>query len=77
MEFIELWSLLQDTEVDHVVEAGRLATLVRDVSMVLMDLGMAPIPGIPRDPHTVGNVLEAMDIILEHLSDANASGHSP
>jgi hypothetical protein len=47
-EFIELRGLLQDVEVDHVVEAGRLATLVRDVSKVLEDLGMSPIPRIPK-----------------------------
>jgi hypothetical protein len=35
MEFVELWRLLQVAEADHVVEAGRLTTLVRDVSKVL------------------------------------------
>jgi hypothetical protein len=47
MELIELRRLLQDTEVDHVAEAGRLAILLRGVSMVLVDLGMPPIPGSP------------------------------
>jgi hypothetical protein len=35
--------------VDRVVEAGWLVTLVKDVSKVPEDLGMSPIPGIPRD----------------------------
>jgi hypothetical protein len=48
MEFAELWRLLQDVEADHITEAGRLAILVREVSKVLVDLGMPPIPGIPK-----------------------------
>jgi hypothetical protein len=47
MELVELRRLLQDTEVDHVTEAGRLAILLRGVSKVLVDLGMPPIPGSP------------------------------
>jgi hypothetical protein len=47
MEFTELQRLLQDAEADRVVEAGWLATLVRDVSKVLVNLGMPPIPEIP------------------------------
>jgi hypothetical protein len=47
MEFIKLQSLLQDTEVDHITEAGWLAILARDVAKVLVDLGKPPIPGIP------------------------------
>jgi hypothetical protein len=50
MELIELHRLLRDTEVDHVVEAGQLVTLVKDVSMVLEDLGMSPIPGTRARP---------------------------
>jgi hypothetical protein len=42
-----------------------------------MDLGMSPIPGIPQDPHTIGDVLEMVDIILECLREAYASGHGP
>jgi hypothetical protein len=57
---------------------GRAAsTLVRDVSKVLKDLGMPPIPGIPRDPCTAGDVLEVVDVILEHLQEAYASDHDP
>jgi hypothetical protein len=47
MELVELQRLLQDAEVDYVIEACRLVTLVRDVSKVLEDHGMSPIPGIP------------------------------
>jgi hypothetical protein len=70
MEFIELRRLLQDAEVDHVTEAGWLAILARDVSKVLVDLGMPPIPGIPRDPRMTDNILEAMDVILERMWEA-------
>jgi hypothetical protein len=48
MEFIELQRLLRDAEVDRVAEARRLAVLVRDVSKVLVDLGMPPSQGSPR-----------------------------
>jgi hypothetical protein len=47
MEFVKLRRLLQDTEEDHVDEAGHLAILVRQASQVLVDLGMPPILGIP------------------------------
>jgi hypothetical protein len=47
VEFTELQRLRQDVEADSVIEAGRLATLVRDVSKVLVNLGMPPIPEIP------------------------------
>jgi hypothetical protein len=51
--------------------------LVRDVSKVLADLGMPPIPEIPQDPHTTDNILEAVDVILEHLQEAYTSSHDP
>jgi hypothetical protein len=63
--------------VDCVTEVGRLVILAGDVSKVVMDLGMPPIPGIPWDPRTTGDILEAVDIILEHLREAYASGHDP
>jgi hypothetical protein len=44
MEFIELRRLLQDVEMDRITEAGQLATLVREVSQVLENLGVRPIP---------------------------------
>jgi hypothetical protein len=77
MEFVELRRLLQDADVDHVTKAGRLAILVRDVSKVLVDLGVPTIPKIPQDPHTAGDVLETVDVILESLQEAYASGHGP
>jgi hypothetical protein len=45
MELVELQRLLQDAEVDCVIEACRLVTLVRDVSKVLEDHGMSPPEG--------------------------------
>jgi hypothetical protein len=47
MEFIELRWLLQDVKADRVVEASWLAALVGNVSQVLDNLGMPPIPKIP------------------------------
>jgi hypothetical protein len=44
VEFIELWSHLHDVEVDHIIEARWLVILVRDMSKVLVDLGMPPPP---------------------------------
>jgi hypothetical protein len=75
MEFIELRRLLQDAEVDRVVEAGWLATLVRDVSKVLEDLGMPPIPEIPWDLCMASDVLETVDVILECLKEAYDFGY--
>jgi hypothetical protein len=75
MELIELRRLLQNAEADRVVEAGWLLTLVGHVSKVLEDLGMPPILGIPLDPHMAGDVLGAMDIILECMKEAYDSGH--
>jgi hypothetical protein len=46
MEFVALRRLLQGVEADRTIEAGRLATLVRDVSKVLEDLGMSLSPKI-------------------------------
>jgi hypothetical protein len=75
MEVVELQRLLQDIEADRVIEATWLATLVRDVSKVLVDLGLPPIPVIPWDPRIAGDVLEVVDIILERLQEAYASSH--
>jgi hypothetical protein len=77
MEFVELQRLLQDSEADCVIEVEWLVTSVRDVSKVLEDLGMPPIPGIPQDPRTTSTVLEVVDVILEHPQEAYASGHDP
>jgi hypothetical protein len=77
MEFIKLRRLLQDVEVDRVIEAGRLAILLTDMSKVLVDLSMPPIPGIPWDPRTAGDLLGAIDVMLEHLRETYATVHSP
>jgi hypothetical protein len=63
--------------VDHVTKVEWLAILVGDVSKILADLGMPPIPGIPWDPCIAGDILEMVDIILECLREAYASGHGP
>jgi hypothetical protein len=47
------------------------------MSKVLRDLGMPPIPLIPRDLRMAGDVLEVVDIILECLQEAYASGYNP
>jgi hypothetical protein len=63
--------------VERIAEVGRLAILVRDVSKVLVDLGMPPIPGITWEPRTTDDVLEAVGTILECMQEAYASGYSP
>jgi hypothetical protein len=77
MEFIELWKLLQDAEVERVTEVGWLAILMRDVPKVLLDLGMPPIPVIPQDPCMAGDILEAEGVILESLREAYTSSRGP
>jgi hypothetical protein len=77
MEFIELCRLLQDAKVGCVIKASRLVALVKHVSKVLEDLGMRPIPGIPQDLCTASDVLEVVDIILEHPKEAYDSGQGP
>jgi hypothetical protein len=77
MEFVELLWLLQDIETDRIGKAGRMAGLVREVSQVLENLGLPPIPGIPRDPRMAGDVLQAVDVILERVKEAYDSGHGP
>jgi hypothetical protein len=63
--------------VEHVAEVGQLTIMARDVSKALVDLGMPPIPGIPWDPCTAGDILEVVGVISEHLREANASDHGP
>jgi hypothetical protein len=77
MEFIELRGLLWDIEADRVVEVSRLAALARDVSKVLEDLGMSPIPRMPRDPRTASGILGAVDVILQCMKEAYDLGHDP
>jgi hypothetical protein len=63
--------------VDRITEASRLATLVREVPQVLENLGMPPIPRIPQDPRTAGDILEVVDMILERVKEAYDSSHNP
>jgi hypothetical protein len=77
MEFIDIRRLLQDAEADCVVEAEQLATLVMDMSKVLVDLGMPPIPEISWDPCMSGDIPEVVDVIQEHLQEAYDSGLDP
>jgi hypothetical protein len=53
--------------VDRVAETGWLVILVSDVSKVLVNLDMPPITGIPLDSCTAGDILVAVDVILELL----------
>jgi hypothetical protein len=57
----------READVEHVAEVGRLAILVGDISKVLVDLGMPPIPRIVLDPCVADDVLEAMGTILERM----------
>jgi hypothetical protein len=77
MEFIMHQQLLQDVEMDCIIEAGWLAALDREVSQVLENLCLPPISGIPWDPHTAGDVLGAVDVILERMKEAYDSSHNP
>jgi hypothetical protein len=52
-----------------------LLSLVRDVSKVLWDLGVLPILGIPKDPRMASDIMEVVDVILELMQEAYASGH--
>jgi hypothetical protein len=63
--------------VECVTEVKWLVILVGDISKVLVDLSMPPIPGIPRDPCMTDNILEAVSTILECLWEAYASDHGP
>jgi hypothetical protein len=65
MELVELQWRFKEAEVEHVGEVSQLAVLVRDVSNVLVDLGMPPIPRLPQDPRAAGDILEVVGTILE------------
>jgi hypothetical protein len=49
VELVKLQRCLEEAEVEHVIEVGRLAILVADISKGLVDLGMCRIQGIPQD----------------------------
>jgi hypothetical protein len=63
--------------VEFITEARRLTILVRDVSKVLVDPGIPPIPGIPWDMCMAGNLLEAVGVISDYPQEAYATGHGP
>jgi hypothetical protein len=77
LELIELRRVRQDTEGDNVTGAEWLVILARDISKVLVDLGMPPNQRIPQDSCMVGDILVALDVILEHLWEAYSFGHNP
>jgi hypothetical protein len=77
MELVALRKHLEEAKLECIAEAGRQGVLVGDISKVLVDLGMPPILGIPQDPSTVNNIVEAVGIVLECLCEAHASGHGP
>jgi hypothetical protein len=77
LEFIELRRVRQDTEGDNVTGAERLVILARDISKVLVDLGMPPNQRIPRDSCMVGDILVALDVILEHMWEVYSFSHNP
>jgi hypothetical protein len=54
-----------------------LATLVGEVSQVLENLSLPPIPGIPWNLRTTDDILGAVDVILERIKEAYDSGHIP
>jgi hypothetical protein len=63
MELVELQRHLKEAEVECAAEAERLAILVGDISKVMLDLGMPPIAGVPQDPCSADDVLEACHIL--------------
>jgi hypothetical protein len=77
MEIVELWQCLKEDEVEHFTEAEWLAVLLGDISKVLVDLGMPPFLGIPRDSCMIDDVLEVVGTILESLREAYTSGDGP
>jgi hypothetical protein len=77
MEFIKLRRLLQDVMADRVTKVGQLATLVREVSQVLENLGLPPILEIPWDLGTADDILGVVDVILVHVKEAYDSVHGP
>jgi hypothetical protein len=66
MEVIELRRHLNVADCECVTEAGRPMILVSDASMVIVDLGMPPIPRThpPPDQCMANDVLDASGTIL-------------
>jgi hypothetical protein len=59
------------------VTAGWLAGLVGDISKVLVDLSMSPIPRIPQGPSNDIDILEIVGTVLELLREAYAFSTDP
>jgi hypothetical protein len=64
---VEFWERLIETMVDHVAEAEELVALVTSISKVLMDLGLAPICGIPQVLNKAQFMLEVVGSVLERM----------
>jgi hypothetical protein len=73
-KLVELRKLLDEAEVAHVTKVGQLAFLVGNISTVLVDLCMPPIPRSPRDPGKASHILEEAGTILERLREAYSFG---
>jgi hypothetical protein len=77
MDHVKLRRHLKEAEVARIAKAGQLTVLMGGISKVLVELGMPPIPWIPQEPGTAGDILETVGTVLEHLREANASNHGP
>jgi hypothetical protein len=62
---------------EQAAEAGHLSQLVMEIYEALVDLGMLPIWDIPHLPKSAQEVLRVAGLLLEHMSDAQASGAGP
>jgi hypothetical protein len=70
---VELRERLGEVEADHVTEAEELASLMTNISKVLMDLGLSPIQGIPQVRNKAQEVLKVTGSILERLREVPTS----
>jgi hypothetical protein len=77
LKLVELREHLDEAKAAHIVEAEELAMLVVEISMILGDLGLPPIRGIPQDLGKARDVMEAVGVVLEHLWKAHAFGARP
>jgi hypothetical protein len=62
---------------ERAAEAEPLSRQVIRISGVLVDLGMLPIQNIPQLPKSARKQLPVVDLILQHLHEALASGAGP
>jgi hypothetical protein len=70
---VELRERLGEVEADHVTEAEELASLMTNISKVLMDLGLSPIQGVPQVRNKAREVLKVTGSILERLREVPTS----